>query len=340
VIRFPVLNGAMSVARSRALAGAIRDARDAKVILLTGGPEFWCNGIDLATIEAADSPAEESLAAIEAIDDVCLALLETTGSWTMAAMAGNAGAGGVFMALAADRGRGAGGHGAQPALQEHGQPLWLGILDLHPAPPPRARGRGAADGNPHADPRAGGGEDRAGGRRPRRHAGDVRGRDDRRAEALAGSAEFDAMLEAKRAARAADEAEKAARRLPGGGACAHAAELLRLRHELPRGAAELHHRRPEIPHAAASGAAPAKRGRIAAEYRLLHVLRAACVGISSRAGSARPSAQWASDTIRRSTRRSATIRTPPPSRLPDHARSGPTRATVVAAMPSIMQAQT
>jgi hypothetical protein len=30
-------------------------------------------------------------------------------------------------------------------------------------------------------------------------------------------------------------------------------------------------------------------------------------------GSARPSAQWASDTIRRSTRRSARIRTPPPS---------------------------
>jgi putative two-component system hydrogenase maturation factor HypX/HoxX len=103
VIRFPVLNGAMSVARSHALATAIREARDAKVILLTGGPEFWCNGIDLATIEAADSPAEESLAAIEAIDDVCQALLETTGSWTMAAMAGNAGAGGVFMALAADR---------------------------------------------------------------------------------------------------------------------------------------------------------------------------------------------------------------------------------------------
>jgi putative two-component system hydrogenase maturation factor HypX/HoxX len=77
ILRFPFLNGAMSVARSRALADAIRDARDAKVILLTGGPEFWSNGIDLATIEAADSPAEESLAAIEAIDDVCLALMET-----------------------------------------------------------------------------------------------------------------------------------------------------------------------------------------------------------------------------------------------------------------------
>lgn len=101
VIRFDVLNGAMSARRARAVTRAIRAAQDARVILLTGGTEFWCNGIDLATIEAADSPAEESLAAIEAMDDLCLALLEAPG-WTVAAMAGNAGAGGVFMALAAD----------------------------------------------------------------------------------------------------------------------------------------------------------------------------------------------------------------------------------------------
>lgn len=101
VIRFPFLNGAMSVHRAQALSRAIRAAAEARVILLTGGPEFWSNGIDLATIEAAASPAEESLAAIEAIDDVCLALLESP-AWTIAAMAGNAGAGGVFMALAAD----------------------------------------------------------------------------------------------------------------------------------------------------------------------------------------------------------------------------------------------
>jgi putative two-component system hydrogenase maturation factor HypX/HoxX len=101
VIRFPLLNGAMSVRRARAVTRAIRDASEARVLLLTGGLDFWCNGIDLATIEAADSPAEESLAAIEAMDDLCLAILETPG-WTIAAMAGNAGAGGVFMALAAD----------------------------------------------------------------------------------------------------------------------------------------------------------------------------------------------------------------------------------------------
>jgi putative two-component system hydrogenase maturation factor HypX/HoxX len=178
VIRFPVLNGAMSVARSRALAGAIRDARDAKVILLTGGPEFWCNGIDLATIEAADSPAEESLAAIEAIDDVCLALLETTGSWTMAAMAGNAGAGGVFMALAADAVVARAGTVLSPHYKNmgnlYGSEYWTYTL------PRRLGAEGAARLMETRMPiLAPGGEDRAGGRGPRRHAGDVRGRDDR-----------------------------------------------------------------------------------------------------------------------------------------------------------------
>ena len=104
VIRFPYLNGALSVARARALEAAIRAASTspARALLLTGGPEFWSNGIDLASIEAAASPAEASWEAINAIDDVCLALLEARGKWAVAALRGNAGAGGVFMALAAD----------------------------------------------------------------------------------------------------------------------------------------------------------------------------------------------------------------------------------------------
>lgn len=104
IIRFPFLNGAMSAVRSHAVASAIRAAAagPARAILLTGGPEFWSNGIDLATIEASDSPAEESWSSINAIDDVCLAMLEARDKWIVAAMRGNAGAGGVFMALAAD----------------------------------------------------------------------------------------------------------------------------------------------------------------------------------------------------------------------------------------------
>jgi len=61
------------------------------------------NGIHLNVIEAADSPADESWRNIQAIDDLTRALIEATDQVVIAAMQGNAGAGGVFMALAADR---------------------------------------------------------------------------------------------------------------------------------------------------------------------------------------------------------------------------------------------
>ena len=48
------------------------------------------------------SPADESWRTINAMDDLCLAILTCTSHVTVAAMQGNAGAGGVFMALAAD----------------------------------------------------------------------------------------------------------------------------------------------------------------------------------------------------------------------------------------------
>ena len=104
IIQFPFYNGAMSLSRCRALEAAIRDAgqSDASAVLLTGGEDFWSNGIDLAMIEASDSPADASMAVIEAIDDVCLALLDLTDQWVVSLLRGNAGAGGVFMALAAD----------------------------------------------------------------------------------------------------------------------------------------------------------------------------------------------------------------------------------------------
>lgn len=104
VLRFPFLNGALSVSRCHALIAAIEQAARGRerAIVLLGGPEFWCNGMDLASIEASSSPAEASLANIEAIDEVCRVLIELTDKWVIAAVAGNAGAGGVFMALAAD----------------------------------------------------------------------------------------------------------------------------------------------------------------------------------------------------------------------------------------------
>ncbi len=105
VLSFEFYNGAMSTAQCRRLLAAIGFARSrpTRVLVLDGGTGFWSNGIHLNTIEAAPSPADESWANIEAIDDVCLALLGLTDRLTVAALRGNAGAGGCFLALACDR---------------------------------------------------------------------------------------------------------------------------------------------------------------------------------------------------------------------------------------------
>jgi putative two-component system hydrogenase maturation factor HypX/HoxX len=102
-LHFPVYNGALSTAGCLRLRDAVVEAgrRGPRVLVLMGGPDFWCNGIHLNTIEAADSPADESWANIEAMDDLCLAILESE-RFVVAAMRGNGGAGGVFLALAAD----------------------------------------------------------------------------------------------------------------------------------------------------------------------------------------------------------------------------------------------
>jgi len=68
-----------------------------------GGADFWCNGMHLHCIEAADSPADASWANINVIDDLAGDILTTETHLTVAALQGNAAAGGVFLALAADR---------------------------------------------------------------------------------------------------------------------------------------------------------------------------------------------------------------------------------------------
>ncbi len=98
-------NGAMSSAQCRRLTEAFRWAttRPTQVIVLGGSADFWSNGIHLNTIEAAASPADESWANINAIDDLAEAILSCSTQLTVAALAGNAGAGGCFLARACDR---------------------------------------------------------------------------------------------------------------------------------------------------------------------------------------------------------------------------------------------
>lgn len=104
VLHFAFYNGAMSTTQCRRLAAALAWAktRPTQVLLLAGGPDFWSNGLHLNVIEGAADPAAESTANIEAMDDAVLEILTATDQLTLAALQGNAGAGGVFLALAAD----------------------------------------------------------------------------------------------------------------------------------------------------------------------------------------------------------------------------------------------
>ncbi len=104
-LHFAFYNGAMSTEQCERLREAYLAAtqRDVRVIVLMGGADFWSNGIHLNCIEAAASPADESWRNINAMNDLTRAIAATTTQITIAALQGNAGAGGVFLSLAADR---------------------------------------------------------------------------------------------------------------------------------------------------------------------------------------------------------------------------------------------
>ncbi|MFE7835451.1 enoyl-CoA hydratase-related protein [Streptomyces sp. NPDC057474] len=103
-LSFSFPGGAMSTEQCRRLLGAYREAcaRPTSVLVLGGERDFFSNGIHLNVIEAADDPAAESWANIDAIDDLVEAVLTTTDRLVVSAVAGNAAAGGVMLALAAD----------------------------------------------------------------------------------------------------------------------------------------------------------------------------------------------------------------------------------------------
>lgn len=104
-LHFDFYNGAMSTDQCFRLREAYQYAcsRDTRVIALMGGSDFWSNGIHLNTIEVADSPADESWRNINAMNDLARAVITTDTHFTLSALQGNAGAGGTFLALAADR---------------------------------------------------------------------------------------------------------------------------------------------------------------------------------------------------------------------------------------------
>ncbi|MGW3625229.1 hydrogenase maturation protein [Streptomyces sp. NPDC000880] len=103
-LRFSFPGGAMSTDQCRRLLDAYRFAasRPVDMLVLGGARDFFSNGIHLGVIEAAGDPAAESWACIQAMDDLVEAVLTTTDRLVVAALAGNAAAGGAMLALAAD----------------------------------------------------------------------------------------------------------------------------------------------------------------------------------------------------------------------------------------------
>ncbi|MDX2597796.1 hydrogenase maturation protein [Streptomyces sp. WI03-4A] len=104
-LTFSFPGGAMSTDQCRRLLAAYEHALADPTWVLVLGPErdFFSNGIHLNVIEAAADPAEESWANINAMDDLAEAVLRTTDRLVVAALGGNAAAGGAMLALAADQ---------------------------------------------------------------------------------------------------------------------------------------------------------------------------------------------------------------------------------------------
>ena len=104
-LEFCFPGGAMSTGQCRRLLAAYRHAqgRPVKVIVLSGPRDMFANGIHLNVIQAAADPAGESWRNINAMDDLVEAILTNTGQLTVAALAGNAAAGGLMLALATDQ---------------------------------------------------------------------------------------------------------------------------------------------------------------------------------------------------------------------------------------------
>jgi putative two-component system hydrogenase maturation factor HypX/HoxX len=104
-LHFDFYNGAMSTTQCNRLREAFITARhcNTKVIVLTGGRDIWSNGIHLNVIEASQNPAQISWENINAMNDLIKEIICTDTHYIISAMQGNAGAGGVALALAADK---------------------------------------------------------------------------------------------------------------------------------------------------------------------------------------------------------------------------------------------
>ncbi len=103
-LSFDFHNGAMSSEQCIRLKYAIEYIKDeCDVLVLCGGKDFFSNGIHLNILEDSKKQGEDGWSNINAMNDLIKSILEAEDVVTVAALRNNAGAGGVFLALACDK---------------------------------------------------------------------------------------------------------------------------------------------------------------------------------------------------------------------------------------------
>jgi putative two-component system hydrogenase maturation factor HypX/HoxX len=96
-------NGAMSAQQCIKLKYAFEYLKEEnEVIVLMGGEDFFSNGIHLNILQDSKKQGEDGWSNINAMNDLIKSILESDEVVTVASLSKNAGAGGVFMALACD----------------------------------------------------------------------------------------------------------------------------------------------------------------------------------------------------------------------------------------------
>jgi putative two-component system hydrogenase maturation factor HypX/HoxX len=211
-LRFEFANGAMGTDQCRRLLAAVREARRSprtRVLVLLGGRDCFSTGIHLNLIEAGEDPAAESWRNLLALNEVVREVVETESHLVVSALAGDAGAGGVPLALAADHVVAREHVVLNPFYRHmgglHGSEYWTYLLPRRVGPEATARLTNPPF-EPVGAPRAValGLLDAAFGATAATFESLVRGV----ASQLARDPDLPRMLEAKRARRAADERRK------------------------------------------------------------------------------------------------------------------------------------
>jgi len=102
-LHFNFHNGAFSAAQCMKLKYAFEYIKEqVKVVVLIGGADFFSNGIHLNILEDSKKNGEDGWSNINAMNDLVRSVLFAKDVITVASLEKNAGAGGVFLALACD----------------------------------------------------------------------------------------------------------------------------------------------------------------------------------------------------------------------------------------------